>query len=137
MKNAHGKCLSSAADGSHDGNVLNQWDCEIPENGQLWSWNETNLGSGDRHLCNGHKKCVGSPWNSDASIDVVQWEHVNENGQRFTFLYSATDGFYTIKNDHGKCLGIDNNSLDNTAVARVMDCNSSENGQRWKWHHVK
>jgi hypothetical protein len=134
LRNAHGKCLSSAQDGIDNGNILNQWDCGLkPEKGQLWSWNEAVLGSGDRHLCNGHNKCVASPQDSKNNIALLQWGHKEENGQRYTFFNLDSNGYFMIKNDHGKCLGIEGNSKDDAARAWALDCSPSENGQRWKW----
>ena len=133
FKNAYGKCLSSEEDGSQNGDALNQGDCDRPQKGQLWSWNEEVLGSGDRHLCNGHKKCVASPNNSKNNIALGQWPPYNQSGQRFAFSNMDTGGFFMIKNDHGKCLGIENNSKDNVAGVWALDCNASDNGQRWKW----
>lgn len=102
----NGKCLSASKDESHIiGNLLNSWNFGLPKNGHLWSWNETTLGSGDRHLCNGHNKCVSSLNNkSGTNIDLVQSEHLNETSQRFTIFNMATDGFFMIKNDDGKCI---------------------------------
>jgi len=133
LMNLNGKCLAAPKDESHIiGNLLNSWNFGFPENGQLWSWNETTLGSGDRHLCNGHNKCVSSLNKSGTSIDLVQSEHLNETSQRFTIFNMATDGFFMIKNDYGKCIGLEKNNR----FAWAVDCKRYEKGQYWKWHRA-
>lgn len=135
--NGRGKCLYSIDKySSQNGNKLVQWDCGLPDNGQLWSWNEPTFGSGDRHLCNGHKKCATSPYNSGASTNLVHWDYLDENAQRFNIFNQTADGFFMIKNDYGKCLGIAGDRKYTWAEAWVIDCNTSEKGQHWKWHQL-
>jgi len=141
LRNAHGYCLSSTTtsndnfeqDASQNNNILIQEDCDQPQKGKYWSWNEEISGSSDRHLCNGHKKCVAAPANYNGNINLIQWEHLNENGQRFNFFDLNTSGIFMIMNDHGKCLGIEENSKDIMARVWALNCNPSDNGQRWKW----
>ena len=135
MKNANGKCLSAVKFDSPDSNhTINQWDCGQSGYDQLWSWNETISGSKNRHLCNANKKCVASWFNLKQNIVLLEWEHSEENSQRFTFFNVDTNGYSMIKNDYGKCLGIEKKSKANVeSSAWALDCNSSDSGQRWKW----
>ena len=131
--NGLGKCAAIFRDSSKNGYQINQWDCNQNEKGMLWSWNATSLGSGNRHLCNGHGKCAGSPGNSPFNEKLIQWDHGDEEGQRYHFFESSSrPGFYLIKNDHGKCLSVDGNKKGNGKSIRTNDCNSSEEGQNWK-----
>lgn len=133
--NGLGKCAAISDDVGQNGQHIIQWDCNQYEKGMLWSWNETALGSGNRHLCNGHGKCVGSPVNSPNSnvyIYLIQWDHFDEEGQRYRLLDSpARPGFYSIKNDHGKCISVSEGTCN--VFLYTKDCNSSEDDQLWKW----
>jgi len=132
-----GKCVAMIGNFHIIGHNLIKWDCNQHEKGQLWSWNETSLSSGDRHLCNGHGKCAASPGNSPSNANVIQWDHSNEEGQRYQFVdSSAHPGFYLIKNDHGKCLSVLENMKDNGINLYTNNCNSSEGGQNWKWKNI-
>ena len=133
-----GKCVAMIGNFHNIGHNLIQWDCNQHEKGQLWSWNETSLSSGDRHLCNGHGKCAASRENSPSNVDLIQWDHVDEEGQRYHFVESLSrPGFYLIKNDHGKCLSsAPENKKDNKIIIYTNDCNSSEGGQNWKWKNI-
>ena len=129
----NGKCMGAYGDADSDGYGVIPWDC-VPEKGQLWSWNDDSLGSGNRHICNGHRKCLGSPENTPKSSRLIQWESLDEGGQKFNLNKSETHPeFYVIQNDHGKCLGV---MGDNDDIIGVIDCNSSDGYQRWKWHNL-
>ena len=136
--NSLGKCATISGDYSSNAQQIIQWDCNQIEKGMLWSWNGTSLRSGNRHLCNGHGKCAGSRANSpNSNADVIQWKHVGEEGQRYHFVDSLSRlGFYLIKNDHGKCLSVHEDKKINGASIRVNNCNSSEEGQNWKWGNI-
>ena len=116
---------------------MRQWDCDLKKDkAMLWSWNETTLGSKDRHICNGLHQCVASLSNVDWSNHLIVWKHSNAEGQRFNFVGSRTHpGFYAVKNDHGMCLSVKGNTNRNGAEIWADECKSSEAGQRWKWHH--
>ena len=102
----------------------------------LFSWNQVSLGSKDRHLCHGKGFCAASSGNVKESIHLSTWYPLDEHGQRFLFSYLlAYPGFYEIKNDHGKCLSVNENTNQSGAQIWVNDCNSSEEGQRWKWRN--
>jgi len=135
--NGLGKCATVYGNSGRNGYNLLQWDCNHHEKGMLWSWNESSLGSGDRHLCNAHGKCAASRANSPSNVDIFQWEHLEEAGQRFYFLDSlAHPGFYLIRNDHGKCMAVPGNTDRNGAEIHARDCNVSEAGQHWKWNSL-
>ena len=97
------RCHAVHNDGGRNGSPLIHSDCNSKSKGSLWSWNDASSGSGDRHLCNGHRKCATShenPTTPDAAI--IQSDHVDIARQRFTFLDGASakrPGFYLIKND--------------------------------------
>ena len=136
--NGLGKCAAIPSDYSMNGFPIIQWDCNHGQKGMLWSWNATSLGSGNRHLCNGHGKCAASPHNSPSNGVLIQWDHVDQEGQRYRFFESSSrPGFYLIKNDHGKCLSVvDGNKKGNGQHIGTNDCNSSEEGQNWKWKNA-
>jgi len=135
--NGLGKCAAIRDNVSIKNKNLIQWECNQEAKGMLWSWNETSFGSGNRHLCNGHGKCAASPRNSPSNIPLVQWESLDENGQKFHFLdLQSRPGFYLIKNDHGKCLAVPENKKYNGALIFVSHCNVSELGQHWKWYNM-
>jgi len=70
-------------------------------------------------------------------MHIIAFRHENEQGQRFNFIDSSTHpGFYTIKNDHGKCLSVKDNTNKTGAHIWVNDCNPSEMGQHWKWRNL-
>ena len=105
--NALGKC--AAVDGNYNmsGMFLLQWDCYPNQKGQIWSWNQASLGSADRHLCNGHGKCAASIYDSPLNGLIIQWDPLDQEGQRYYFIDSPIrPGFYLIKNDHGKCISV-------------------------------
>jgi len=135
--NGLGKCafVDSSREMNTVGNVMHQWDCN-PTKGEamLWSWNKTSLGSSDRRICNGMGLCISSNANAAWSNHLLVWDHVDEQGQRFSFENSLSyPGFYVIKNDHGKCLSVPENKDRNGAEIWASDCNPSEADQRWKW----
>ncbi len=130
--NGFGKCVGEDALRPD----MYQWDCDPSNIKMLWSWNQVSLGSNDRHLCNGGGFCAASNANFDGSIHLLVFYHLNEQGQRFSFVDSPTHpGFYAIRNDYGKCLSVEGNTNKTKAPVWVHDCNSSEAGQRWKWHN--
>lgn len=132
--NGMGKCLAITRDSSSSNSNLIQWDCNQHQKGMLWSWNKVPFGSGDRHLCNGFGKCAASPKNSPSTGDLVQWDHFDEEGQRFQFLDApGRPGFYLVKNDHGKCLAVRENKNRSGAKVYASDCKATEAGQHWKW----
>ena len=129
LVNGFGKCLN--------GDSLQQSDCDPNENTMLWSWNEVSLGSRDRHICNGHGKCVATPYNSDETALQITYDHLDEHAQRFYLLDSlAHPGFYIIQNDYGKCLSVKGNTNETGAEIWVNHCNPSEAGQHWKWRNL-
>ena len=135
--NGLGKCAAISDDVSMNNKNLIQSECNPKSKGMLWSWNETSFGSGNRHLCNGHGKCAASPRNSPSNKPLVQWESLDENGQKFHFLDSQTrPGFYLIMNDHGKCLAVPEKKNYNGAEIFVSHCNPSAVGQHWKWYNL-
>jgi len=102
----------------------------------LWSWNQTTLGSKDRHICDGSKYCITTPSNVAWSHRLIAFHHGDQKSQRFTFSDSLTHpGFYTIKNDHGKCLSVKGNTNQTGAQIWANNCDPTEAGQRWKWHN--
>ena len=149
--NGHGKGLSVYSRRSGPGFSLVQWDTRGSIHiSDLWSWNETSLGSGDRSLCNGFGKCATSietkvsknsgTLNSDQMgrhNKLIQLDYSsNEEGQQFYFLNLVTHpGFYAIKDKFGKCIGVPENTDKDWAEIRACYCNSSEAGQRWQWHY--
>ncbi len=137
LVNDLGKCAAIDLDSSSNGAGMIQWDCNSHQKRMQWSWNETSLGSGDRHLCNGHGKCAASPHNSPSNRSLVQWDHINQEGQRFHFVDSPSQpGFYLIRNDHGKCLSVAKFKTNNGASISTNVCDSSEKGQNWKWKNL-
>ena len=148
--NGHGKGLKIEKDGYLSGRKLNQGDIRGSyTNGNKWSWNEASLGSGDRHLCNGFEKCATSwksnvlpnngnlNWDQMGWVLLKQWDYSDEEGQRFNFLDSLTHpGFYTIKDEFGKCVGVPENTDKDGAEIWACSCNSSDAGQRWQWNYL-
>jgi len=103
----------------------------------LWNWNELSLGSRDRHICNGHGMCVATPFNSANNGLQIAFYHKDENAQRFDLDDSPSHpGFYTIKNDYGKCLSVKGNTNKTGAQIWTNYCNPSKAGQRWKWRNL-
>ena len=116
---------------------LYQFNCDPLNDRMLWSWNQESLGSRDRHLCNGNDSCAASPGNTYDSIHLVSWYRSDESGQRFHQVDSQSHlGFFVIKNDHGKCLSVNENTNKTGAQIWVNDCNSSEAGQHWTWRNL-
>jgi len=148
--NGYGKGFHVYEDTDEWGYKLHQWDTHASNSiANIWSWNEASLGSGDRHLCNGFGKCVGSwkikvlanngtlNWDQMGWELLKQWNYENVDRQRFHFHHSLTHlGFYVIKDEFGKCIGIPENTSRNGAEIRACYCNSSEVSQRWKWHYL-
>jgi len=147
--NGHGKGFNIYWDQPHPGWTLIQWDTRGSySEGNIWSWNETSLGSEDRHLCNGFGKCA-TPSNTNVlkSNGTLSWDEMgwavlkqmdpsDEASQRFYFLNSLTHpGFYVIKDEFEKCVGIPNDSDKNGAEIRALYCNPSDASQRWQWHY--
>lgn len=57
-------------------------------------------------------------------------------GQRYNCLeLPAYPGFFIIKDEFGKCVGIYGNTNRAAAKVRAIDCNPSEAGHRWKWSY--
>ena len=126
--NGFGKCASAIG-----GWGMEQLDCdrkkdesESDRKKMLWSWNETSLGSMDKHLCNYYHRCV--------ACDKFAAE--GTPSQKFNFVDSKTHpGFYSIMNEHsGKCLAVKGNTNEFGAEIWVDNCKSSDAGQRWKWY---
>ena len=148
--NGYGKGFNVYWDQPGAGWSLIQWDTRGSNSkGNVWSWNEASLGSGDRHLCNGFGKCVASwktdvlenngtlNWDQMGWVLLKQWDYSDEENQRFYFLDSLTHpGFYVIKDEFGKCIGVPENADKNGSEIRTCYCNSSEAGQRWQWHYL-
>ena len=138
--NGHGKCLNSGDrpgyNNIHFGIHLHQWDCDPSVHTMLWSWNQSTLGSRDRHICDGSKYCVTTPGNVKWSHYLIAFNHGNQKSQKFTFIDSLTHpGFYVIKNDHGKCISVQGNTNKTRAQIWAGDCNPLKTGQRWTWHY--
>jgi len=138
--NGLGKCMNSGnspgCNNIHAGINLHQWDCNSSVHTMLYSWNQSTLGSRGRHICDGSGYCVATPGNVDWSHPLIAFSHEDEKGQRFTFVDSLTHpGFYIIKNDHGKCLSVEENMNRTGARIWAEDCNPSKAAQRWKWHN--
>ena len=109
-------------------------------NHTLWSWHETSLGSGDRHLCNSLGKCATSykidPVRPRHPPAIKQDDYTNKGDQRFDFLELPADpGFFIIKDEFGKCLAVNGNTDWVMSGIRPLDCKPSEAGQRWKWSY--
>ena len=139
LVNGLGKCLNSGNrpgyNRIHSGINLHQWDCHPSVHTMLYSWNQSNLGSSDRHICDGSKYCITTPGNVKSSQPLIVFFHANQKSQKFTFVDSLTHpGFYVIKNDHGKCLSVQGNTNKTGAQIWADDCKPSKAGQRWKWH---
>ena len=95
--NGHGKGFNVYWDQPSPGWTLVQWDTRGSiARGNKWSWNETSLGSGDRHLCNGFRKCAASwktsnvlPNNGILDYDqmgwqkIKQWDYSDDESQKF------------------------------------------------------
>ena len=95
------------------------------------------LGSRDRHICNGHGKCVATPYNSADNALQIAYAHWDEHAQKFNLLdLSARPGFFVIKNDFGKCISVKGNTNQTGAQIWSNDCNPSEAGQLWKWRNL-
>ncbi len=106
-----------------------------------WSWNESSLGSGDRHLCNSLGKCATS-YNIDPIVpngpSFIRQDdyYMNKEAQKFYFVeLPAYLGFFIIKDEFGQCVAIYGNTDRIMAEVRAMNCNPSEAGQRWKWSY--
>ena len=131
--NGLGKCLNVNPKNQND---VQQSNCNPNDKTMLWSWNEVSLSSRDRHICNGHGKCVATPNNYANNALQIATFHYDQHGQRFNLLDSlAYPGFFVIKNDHGKCLSVQGNTNQTGAQIWSNDCNPSEAGQRWKWRN--
>ena len=115
----------------------------------VWSYNETSLGSGDRHLCDNLGKCVTSKnTNVLANNGTLNWEQMgwahlkllnysDVEDQRFYFIDSLTyPGFYVIKDEFGKCISVPENMDRDGAEIWASYCNSSEAGQLWQWYYL-
>jgi len=125
------KALWVAEINIHAGINLHQWDCNTTIHTMLWAWNQSTLGSRDRHICDGGKYCAASPSNVNWNHYLIAYYYTDQEGQRFTFLDSLTyPGFYIIKNDHGKCLSVPANTKRTGAEIWVDDFNPSKAGQR-------
>jgi len=138
--NGLGKCLNSGGRPGYNnirsGINLRQWDCDPSVQTMLYSWNQSTLGSSDRHICDGSGYCITTPGNVNWSHPLIAFIHRNLTSQRFTFVDSLTlPGFYVIKNEHGKCLSVKGNTNQTGAQIWAATCNPSEAGQRWKWHN--
>jgi len=138
--NGLGKCLNSGdKPGFQDissGIFLYQWDCNSSVDTMLWSWDQSILGSRDRHLCDANTFCVTTPSNVAWSYHLYAYYHDNMESQRFSFIDSSSHpGFYVVKNDFGKCLSVQGNTNKTGAEIWADDCNPSEAGQRWKWQN--
>ncbi len=121
----------SGVDHIHAGINLHQWDCNTTIHTMLWAWNQSTLGSRDRHICDGGKYCAASPSNVNWNHYLIAYYYTDQESQRFTFLDSLTyPGFYIIKNDHGKCLSVPANTKRTGAEIWVDDFNPSKAGQR-------
>jgi len=136
--NGLGKCINSGdKPGHHDimkGIFLYQLDCDKTVDTMLWSWNQSILGSRDRHICDGDGFCITTAGDSNGNHHLIVYYHSNGHAQKFSFVNSTTHpGFYVIKNDHGKCLSVKGSTNQTGAEIWADDCNPSEAGQRWKW----
>lgn len=144
--NGHGKGFNVYWDQPDPGWTLIQWDTRGSySKGNIWSWNESSLGSGTRHLCNGFGKCAtsentsvlrnnGTSSSNEMGRVLKQMDPSDEEDQRFYFLNSLTHpGFYVIKDEFGKCIGIQNNSDKIGAEIQALNCNPSNAGQLWQW----
>ncbi len=81
--------------------------------------------------------CVATPGDFAHNTLQIAFTHFDEKAQRFKLSNSlGHPGFYVIKNDHGKCLSVKENSNQTGAQIWSNDCNSSEAGQRWKWRYM-
>jgi len=113
-----------------------------------WSYNESTLGSGGRHLCNGLGHCLTSrktnvlendgtmTWDKMGWVLLEKKYYSDDESQRFNFFDSLTyPGFYIIKDDFGKCVSVPENLDRNGAEIWASRCNSSEAGQLWQWHY--
>ena len=125
LYNMNGKCLASPQSRSDRGTYLIQWDC-LQETGQQWKYD-------NQHICNGYNQCVAAPQNSAGNVDVLQWDPLDENGQRYTITQFMQSGFNNVQNKWGKCLSVAENSGSNGARIVLWDCNQDEGGQRWRW----
>jgi len=66
---------------------------------------------------------------------LKQWDYSDDENKRFYFLDSLTHpGFYVIKDEFGKCVGVPENTDKDGAEIWACYCNSSDAGQRWQWH---
>jgi len=55
---------------------------------------------------------------------------------KFVKIYSLEHpGFYLVKNEHEECVLVKGNSNQTGVEICTNDCDSSEAGQRWVWHH--
>ena len=90
------------------------------------------FGSGDRHICNGHRKYVtdSSRYNDDI---IYQTEHSPDSEQMFTFVESPMSGYFYIKNDEDMCLAVQDNSAYNGDPIIRSECSFYMSGELWKW----
>ncbi len=115
----------------------------------VWSYNETSLGSGDRHLCDNLGKCVTSKKtnvlenNGTLNWEQMGWAHLkllnysDVEDQRFYFIDSLTyPGFYVIKDEFGKCISVPEKMDRDGAEIWATNCNASEAGQLWQWYYL-
>lgn len=132
--NGFGKGIFPYGGSSLSGYYLHQGQADYTS----WSWNEVSLGSGDRHLCNNYGKCATSyrRVRPGEPSYIIQEDPKDIEGQRFYFLELVSHpGFFIIKEEFGKCLGIDGNTDRVMSGVRAIDCNPLEAGQRWKWSY--
>jgi hypothetical protein len=81
----------------------------------------------EHYLINYNNKVLATAGDSNENnASVLEWNARNENGQKWVLQPDNT-----IRNAHGKCLGVSNDS--NVTGARIVskDCNLNENGQQW------
>jgi len=128
--NKHGKCLAATTTGN--GNTLTQTTCLLHP-GQQWSHNNPNTNSQNNHICNVWGLCIASPGNTNKNTDLVQWNLIEEAGQKFTFAASSTAGYTLVKNGHGKCIAANANGVGAGVKVVATDCRPAEAGQQWKW----
>ncbi len=148
--NGFDKGLAVYGDYSQSGYMLLQWENRDSNySSDVWNYNETSLGSRDRHLCNGFGKCATSKktrvlenngtmnWDQMGWVLLKQRDYSGDESQRFYFLDSPTHpGFYVIKDEFGKCISVPDNMDNNGAEIWACRCNSSEGGQLWRWHYL-
>ena len=131
--NKHGQCLSSTTTG--DGNVLTQTNCQLIQ-GQQWSHNNPSTNSANNHIYNVWGLCVAAPGNTNKKTDLIQWNYVEEAGQKYTFGASQTPGYTLVRNGHGKCMAANANGSAVGVKIVAADCKAGESGQQWKWQSM-